>query len=66
MERNINKLEQYQRVELLAENGQVLFSKVRKTINGKRFNDIIDVWLFESEGNLNLSNATTDEVEAVA
>lgn len=30
-------------VELLPENGQILFSKVRKTINGKKFNDIIDV-----------------------
>lgn len=49
-------------VDLVPENGQVLFSKTRKIINGKIYNDIIDVWLFEYDGEVDLSNATTDEV----
>ena len=28
----------------------------------KEFNDIMDVWLFEYDGDLHLENATTDEV----
>ncbi len=53
-------------VELCSENGQVLFMKVRKIIDGRIFNDIMDVWLFEYDGVVDLSNATTDEVEQVA
>jgi len=40
----------------------LLFTKVRETIDGKRYNDIVDVWLFQYDGALSLSNATTDEV----
>ena len=53
-------------VDLLPENGQVLFTKTRKIIDGKIFNDIMDVWLFEYDGEVDLSNATTDEVAQVA
>lgn len=35
---------------------------MRKQINGKKFNDILDVWLFEYNGEVKLDNATTDEV----
>ena len=35
---------------------------MRKQINGKKFNDILDVWLFEYNGSVQLGNATTDEV----
>lgn len=52
-------------VDLAPENGQVVLSKVRKIIEGEIFNDILDVWLFEYNGEVNLSNATTDEVEQV-
>ena len=31
-------------VDLMPENGQVLFTKTRKIIEGKIFNDIMDVW----------------------
>lgn len=41
----------------------LVFSQVRKVINGKKFNDILDVWLFEYNGEVQLDNATTDEVE---
>lgn len=53
-------------VDLNPESGQVLFTKTRKIIEGKIFNDILDVWLFEYDGEVNLSNATTDEVAQVA
>lgn len=52
-------------VDLMPENGQVLFTKTRKIIEGKIFNDIMDVWLFEYEGEVDLGNATTDEVAQV-
>lgn len=53
-------------IDLLPENGQVLFTKVRKIIDGKVFNDIMDVWLFLYDGEVDLDNATTDEVAQVA
>ena len=53
-------------VDLMPGNGQVLFTKTRKIIEGKIFNDIMDVWLFEYDGEVDLGNATTDEVAQVA
>ena len=53
-------------IDLMPEKGKVLFSKVRKMIEGKIFNDIMDVWLFEYDGEVDLSNATTDEVAQAA
>lgn len=53
-------------VALEPDKGQVLFTKVRKIIEGKIFNDIMDVWLFDYDGEVDLSNATTDEVAQVA
>ena len=53
-------------VELSQEKGHVLFTKVRKIIGGRIFNDIMDVWLFEYDGDVDISNAITDEVEQVA
>lgn len=53
-------------VDLMPENGQVFFTKTRKIIEGKIFNDIMDVWLFEYDGEVDLGNATTDEVAQVA
>lgn len=52
-------------VDLLPEKGKVVLTKVRKTIDGKKFNDIMDAWLFEYDGEVSLSNATTDEVAQV-
>ena len=45
-------------VDLMPENGQVLFTKTRKIIEGKIFNDIMDVWLFDYDGEVDLGNAT--------
>ena len=32
----------------------------------EKFNDIMDVWLFDYDGEVDLGNATTDEVAQVA
>lgn len=50
-------------ITLSPNDGKIVFSKVRDFVNGKKFNDILDVWLFEYDGDINLNNATTDEVE---
>ena len=44
-------------VRLDPEKGRVLFSKVRPD-----FNDLMDVWIFEYEGDAHLDRATTKEV----
>lgn len=48
-------------IDLSPEQGRLLFSKIRNTIDGKTYNDIMDVWLFQYDGELMLENATTDE-----
>jgi 8-oxo-dGTP pyrophosphatase MutT (NUDIX family) len=52
-------------IDLEPDKGQVLLTKVRKVMEGKIFNDIVDVWLFDYDGEVNLSDATTDEVAQV-
>ncbi len=52
-------------IDIEPDKGQVLFTKVRKVMEGKIVNDIVDVWLFDYDGEVNLSNATTDEVAQV-
>lgn len=42
-------------LDLGPETGKLVFTKVRES-------DIVDVWLFEYDGDLHLDNATTDEV----
>ena len=49
-------------VDLTGCEGGTVFSQVRKTVNGRRFNDILDVWLFNYDGTVDLKNAETDEV----
>ena len=53
-------------VDLLPEKGQVILSDIKKIEFGKVVNKIVDVWLFEYNGKVDLSNATTDEVAQVA
>lgn len=50
-------------IDIFGTENNLVFSQVRKQINGKKFNDILDVWLFEYNGEVKLDNATTDEVE---
>lgn len=52
-------------IDLQPVNGKLLFSRVRKLVNGRKFNDILDVWLFHYDQEVLLDNATTDEVEQV-
>lgn len=47
------------------EDGTLLSTKIRRTVGGKRYNDIVDVWLFQYDGDVLLENATTDEVEQI-
>lgn len=49
-------------IDLLPEDGKLLFTKIKGVINGEHCNDITDVWLFEYDGELMLEQATTDEV----
>ncbi len=50
-------------IDLSPESGKLLFSRVRKTVDGKPFNDIMEVWLFEYDGEVNLKNALSAEVK---
>ena len=49
-------------VLLSPEKGTRIHSEVRKMVNGRKFNDILDVWLFEHDGPILLEQATTKEV----
>lgn len=49
-------------IDLNSDSGKLLFSQLRGVIDGKKFNDFMDVWLFEYDGEVDLSKATTDEV----
>ena len=53
----IRETEEEVGVRLQAENGKLLFSEVRR-----KFHNILDVWLFSYNGEIDLSRATTDEV----
>ena len=48
-------------IDLSPAGGKLVFSKVRK-----HFNDIIEVWLFNYDGEIDLKNATTAEVAQTA
>lgn len=52
-------------IDLNGADGKLAFSKVRKTIDGKKFNDILDVYLFTYNSEVSLKNATTNEVADV-
>lgn len=52
-------------IALSPESGRIVHSVVRRMINGVKFNDILDVWLFEYDGDVSLEQATTNEVAQV-
>ncbi len=52
-------------LDLSQAKAEIVFTKTRGIINGKKFNDIMDVWLLEYSGDVDLSKATTDEVCSV-
>ena len=49
-------------IDLAPKNGKLCFSKVRRIVEEKPFNDILDVWCFSYDGPVSIQNATTDEV----
>lgn len=49
-------------IDLTVDCGKIIFSEIRHYINGQKFNDILDVWLFEFDNEFSLENATTNEV----
>ncbi len=52
-------------LDLKPETGKLVFTKMRGAdvkYECQKFNDIMDVWLFEYDGELHLEDATTDEV----
>ena len=46
--------------------GKIVSSVVGRIINGVQFSDIVDVWLFEYDGPVDLTKATTAEVAKIA
>ena len=49
-------------IELCPERGRMISSVAGRVVDGRKFSDIVDVWLFDYEGDFDLSRATTDEV----
>lgn len=49
-------------ITLSTESGQLAFTRLRDVVDGRRFGDIMDVWVFNYDGEVSLENATTDEV----
>lgn len=47
---------------LSPEDAKLVYSAVGRVVNGVKFTDILDVWLFEYEGPVPLDQATTQEV----
>lgn len=45
--------------------GKLVHSVVRRVVNGVKFADILDVWLFDYDGTVSLDQATTKEVAQV-
>lgn len=49
-------------ITLSPESGQLAFTKIRDIVNGEKFRDILDVWVFYYDGEADLTAATTKEV----
>ena len=47
---------------LSPKDGKLVYSVVGRVVNGVKFADILDVWLFEYDGPVSLEQATTKEV----
>ena len=52
-------------VVLKPEKGKLIFTQVGRQYRGKRYADILDVWLFSYDGEVDLGKATTQEVVQV-
>lgn len=49
-------------IDLSGSNGQLVYSVVGRVIDGLKYTDIVDAWIFEYDGDVELKNATTSEV----
>ena len=49
-------------IDLDPEKGGLVFTQVRDTVDGRRINDINDIYLYTYDGEVDLAAATTDEV----
>ena len=49
-------------IDLDSEKGGLVFTQVRDTVDGRRINDINDIYLYTYDGKVDLAAATTDEV----
>ena len=49
-------------LNLSADNGKLAYSVIGRVINGLKYTDIVDAYLFEYDGDINLNDATTAEV----
>lgn len=49
-------------LSLSPESGKLVYSVVGRIIDGVKFNDILDVWLFKYDDSVSLEQATTNEV----
>ncbi len=52
-------------IALEPQNGKVIHSLIGRIINSVRSSDILDVWLFQYDGDVLLTDATSDEVTQV-
>ena len=49
-------------IDLSADCGKIKYSVIGRILNGVKFTDIVDAWVFEYNGEVDLTNATTAEV----
>lgn len=49
-------------IDLSADSGKIKYSVVGRIVNDVKFTDIVDAWVFEYDGDIDLNNATTAEV----
>lgn len=62
LEGAVREVEEEVGIQLRPEEGKKIFSKVRGEIKGRVYNDILDVWLFEYNGEADPEGASTNEV----
>ena len=61
----VRELKEEVGIDVKKEDAKLVKTEVRKFVGGKRYSDILDVVLFDYDGEVDLANATTDEVAQV-
>ena len=52
-------------IDLTPESGGLVQTRIRDTVDGRRINDINDIYLYTWDGEVDLGRATTDEVRRI-